>query len=272
MHGEHLVYLYCVTAQPPDLTDLNEAQNRSGKLYMVCEAGLFAVVSRVQAGEFGQAGLRRNLDNLGWVAAETTKHERIIETVMRDHCVIPFRFATLFIADEGLRTLLRAHCEEFTALLERLANKGEWGVKAYCDAKKLRDNVCARDGAISGLDETIRSASSGKAFLLRKKREELAKAILLGTTDQYAERIVGALHDVSFQTRINKVLPAEATNGRGAAILNSVFLVGNEDTPRFLDAVAVLNECHAEDGVVVACSGPWPPYHFCDLAKKVMDE
>jgi hypothetical protein len=261
MHEENLIYLYCMTAQPPDL---NEAGDSSDGLYTVCEAGLWAVVSQVPAAEFGQSGLHRNLEDLGWVTAETTRHERIVEAVMQDRCVIPFRFATLFAAEESLRTLVRAHCEEFTALLEQLDNKAEWGVKAYCNAETLRDRVCTRDAAISSLDETIRSASSGKAFLLRKKREELAKAALAGRTDQYAERIVGALQEVSFQTRINKVLPPAATEGRGAMILNSAFLVGNEDTGNFLEAVAVLNEGHAEDGIVVACSGPWPPYHFCD--------
>ena len=268
MHGEPLTYLYCLTAEPPDLDGIRD---QADDLYSLCEAGLCAVASRVQASEFGPPGLRRNLDDLAWVAAETTEHERIVEAVMQNRCVIPFRFATLFAADENLRTLLRAHCKEFTALLEQLDNKAEWGVKVYCDAEKLREHTCAQDGAISSLDETVRSASSGRAFLLRKKRDELAKAALAGRSDEHARQITGALHEVSFRTRINKVLPPEATEGRGAMILNSAFLVGNEDTHRFLDCVAMLNESHAEDGVVIACSGPWPPYNFCDLAKKVVN-
>lgn len=268
MHEEHLVYLYCVTAQPPDLDGI---QNPFDRLYLVHEAGLCAIASQVSVDEFGATSLRRNLEDLNWIVAETTRHERIVEMVCRDRCAIPFCFATLFTADENLRALLRTHRDEFTSLLGQLNNKAEWGIKAYCEAEKLEDRVCAEDDAISGLNETIRSASSGKAFLLRKKRDALAKTALIDRTDQCALRIVQALREIGLQSRINKVSPSRAVEGHGRMILNSAFLVGHEDTDRFLDAVAALNTRHAEESIAIECSGPWPPYNFCELAKKAVN-
>jgi hypothetical protein len=282
MDGEHLIYLYCVTAQPPDLESVQVSWASSprfeggtpstqglGELHVVREAGLCAVVSQVEAGAFEPSSLRRRLEDLDWVAAETTKHERIVEAVMRDRCVIPFRFAALFHTDENLRTQLRAHCDEFQGLLEELEDKAEWGVKVYCDVPKLRSVLCDQDGSVSGLNEAIRSASPGKAFFLEKKREESAKAALAGRIDRYMEQAVEALQTVSIQTRINKVLPREATKRRDAMILNAAFLVANHDGRAFMDTASALNERYADQSLFVECSGPWPPYNFCDLARKV---
>ena len=264
-HGEYLVYLYCVTEQP---ANLEHAEDQPGQLYVVCEDRLCAVVSRVEANEFAPAALHRNLEDLSWVAAATTKHERVVEAVMQDCCVIPFRFATLFKTDESLRAHLREHHSQLKTLLEQLKDKVEWGVKVYCDIEKLRCRVCAQNGEVSSLDEAMRSASAGKAFLLRKKREEMATVTVMGGIDDYAERTLEAFQRISFQTRISKPLPPDVADERGAMILNSAFLIGKDDTGGFLEVAKVLNESYAGEGLV-ECSGPWPPYNFCDPAKQV---
>jgi hypothetical protein len=263
MDREYLVYLYCVTAEPPDLA---RVEDPPGALYLVRAAGLCAVVSQVEAGQFEPSSLRRHLEDLDWVAAETTGHERIVEAVMRDRSVIPFRFATLFQTDDNLRTQLRTHGAQFKTLLEQLEGKAEWGAKAYCDPEKLGDHIRAGDSSVSELNETIRLAPPGRAFLLGKKREELVKTALAGRVNRYAEQMVEALQAGSFQVRRNNVLPPGATDRPGAMILNAAFLVANHEAPAFREEVNALNERFADTGILVECSGPWPPYNFCDLA------
>ena len=267
MPEEQLVYLYCVTAKPPELEGVGD---RPDALYLVCEAGLHAVVCRVEAREFGESNLRRNLDNLGWVAVETTNHERIIEGIMRDHCVIPFRFATLFKTDDSLRAELRAHGGPFRTLLEQLDDKAEWGVKAYCDFEKLERDVRV-DSTVSSLDEAVCTASPGKAFLLRRKRRESAKAARADKAGWYAEQIVEALQPISVQARTSEVVPQWEAEGYGEMILNAAFLVCNGDARAFVDATSALGERYAGEGIFIECSGPWPPYNFCDPAKAAMD-
>lgn len=264
----HLVYLYCVTAEPPELRLVKDP---SSALDTVCEAGLCAVVSRVDACEFGESNLRRNLDDLSWVAAETTNHERIIEAIMRNHCVIPFRFATLFKTDDSLRSQLRAHGGQFRALLEQVDHKAEWGVKAYCDFDKLERDIHDGESTASGVDQAICSTSPGKAFLLGKKRRETTKAAVADRAGCYAEQIVQALQPVSVQTRTTELMPEGEAEGYGAMILNAAFLVRNGDARAFVDATNALAERYAGTGIFIECSGPWPPYNFCDLAKAAMD-
>jgi hypothetical protein len=264
MDREHLVYLYCVTAGPPDLASV---EDQPDALYLVREAGLCAVVSQVEAGQFEPSSLRRHLEDLDWVAAETMKHERIVEAVMRDRSVIPFRFATLFQTDDNLGTQLRTHCEQFKTLLEQLEGKAEWGVKAYCDLEKLGDHIRAGDSSVSELNETIRLAPPGRAFLLGKKREELVKTALAGRVDRYAEQMVEALQAVSFQVRRNQVLPPATTDRCGTMILNAAVLAANHDPRAFTEGVNALNDRFTDAGLLVECSGPWPPYNFCDPAR-----
>jgi hypothetical protein len=269
MPEEQLVYLFCVTADPPDL---GIADAHRGGLHLIHEAGLHAVVCRVEAGDFDQANLRRNLDDLSWVAAETTKHERIVEAVMRDRCVIPFRFATLFNTGESLRTLMRAQADRFRTLLEQLANKAEWGVKVYCDEEKLSRDIHAQDDTVSSLDEAIHAASPGEAFLLSKERERSMKIALADRTDPYAEPIMQALGEFGVQVRIHDVLPPGATEGYGTMILNAAFLVRNPDARAFVETTNTLSERYADEGLFIECSGPWPPYNFCDPAKAAANE
>lgn len=257
-HGEHLVYLYCVTAQPPSLEG---AGDRPGELYLVCEAGLYAVASRVEAAEFEPSSLRRNIEDLTWLAARTTDHERIVETIMRDRCVIPFRFATLFGDDESLKARLRTHSGQFRTLLQQLEGKSEWGVKVYCDTERLKDSIQTR-GITSDLNEAIRSAGPGRAFLLQKKRQDMARGVLTEAMSQCARRTMEVLGQFSFQTRVNKVLP---TGQRGDMILNSAFLIGNDNVEAFAAATNALSAWYAPESVTVDRTGPWPPYNFCDL-------
>lgn len=268
MDGQPLIYLYCVTAQPPDLASVEQPP---GGLYLVREAGLCAVVSQVEAGQFEPSTLRRNLENLGWVTAETTKHERIVEAVMQDRGVIPFRFATLFHTDDSLRTRLRTHADEFKAILGQLEEKAEWGVKAYCDLEKLTDRLRAGDSSVSEINETIRLAPPGRAFLLGKKREELVKAALAVRVDRYVEEIMGALQAVSVQMRKNKILPPGTTERCGVMILNAAFLVANHDASTFVDVTTAMNARGADPSILVECSGPWPAYNFCDPARTVVN-
>jgi hypothetical protein len=264
MDGQPLIYLYCVTEQPPDLA---QVEHPPGGLYLVRAAGLCAVVSSVEAGQFAPSTLRRNLEDLHWVTAATTQHERIVEAVMRDRCVIPFRFATLFHTDDSLRTRLRTHAADFQTILGQLEGKAEWGVKAYGDLEQLADHIRAEDASVSQINETIRLSPPGRAFLLGRKRAELVKAALAARVDRYAEQTVEALQTLSFQVRRNRVLLPDATDRRGVMLLNAAFLVANHEAPAFVAAAQAVQTRCADPSILVECSGPWPAYNFCDPAK-----
>jgi hypothetical protein len=57
-------------------------------------------------------------------------HERVNETVMREHTVIPMSFGTVFKTREDIIELLRSAAEAFGDVLNKMQNKLEFGLKA----------------------------------------------------------------------------------------------------------------------------------------------
>src|SRR2546425_12037318 len=55
-------------------------------------------------------------------------HERVNETVMREHTVIPMSFGTIFKTREDIVELLRSAAEAFGDVLDKMQNKLEFGL------------------------------------------------------------------------------------------------------------------------------------------------
>ena len=55
-------------------------------------------------------------------------HQRVNETVMQDHTVIPMSFGTVFKTDDDIRELLRSAYDAFTDVLNKMQDKFEFGL------------------------------------------------------------------------------------------------------------------------------------------------
>jgi hypothetical protein len=58
-------------------------------------------------------------------------HERVNETVMHEHTVIPMSFGTIFKTREDIVELLRSAAEAFGDVLNKMQNKLEFGLKVH---------------------------------------------------------------------------------------------------------------------------------------------
>jgi hypothetical protein len=67
---------------------------------------LAAVVGPVSLDEFGEDALRRNLEDLDWVADKARAHDAVISAVAQTGPVIPVRMATVYLDDGRVRKLL----------------------------------------------------------------------------------------------------------------------------------------------------------------------
>ena len=71
-------------------------------------------------------------------------HERVNETVMREHTVIPMSFGTIFKTREDIVELLRSAAEAFGDVLNKMQNKLEFGLKVLWDRDQAIREVEAR--------------------------------------------------------------------------------------------------------------------------------
>ncbi|MBI5287017.1 MAG: GvpL/GvpF family gas vesicle protein, partial [Deltaproteobacteria bacterium] len=73
---------------------------------------------------------------------------------------------------------------------------------------------------------------------------------------------------LSCEARINKLLPKEVTEKEDDMVLNSAFLVDKDKVSEFIHAVDDLKTRYNDKGFDFDCTGPWPPYNFCNLSKE----
>jgi len=265
MTENQLVYLYCVTDREPGIKEIEGTENN---LYFLCHKGLYAAARNVEENEFGEEGLKRNMADFEWVKAKASTHEKIIERVMANTDVIPFKFGTLFNTDDSLKAMLEEYGEEFQAILRKLENKEEWGVKIYCNPEKLKATFTNDEAEILKIEDGIRSSPPGKAFFLEKKKDELIERMLNDKICECGQESFGLLKDLSFEARINKLLPKEVTEREDDMVLNSAFLVDTDEVADFLNMVDTLKMHYEDKGLLIDCTGPWPPYNFCNSKRK----
>jgi hypothetical protein len=94
-------------------------------------AGLTAIVGDVDQPDFGEAALRRNLEDLDWLEQTARAHHAVIEAAARRGPVIPMRLATVYNSDAGVAGTLHERSADFRQALSRVSACSEWGVKGY---------------------------------------------------------------------------------------------------------------------------------------------
>ena len=166
-------------------------------------------------------------------------HARVISDCFKLSTVLPFRFATTFADDDGLRRSVRSNQKHFLANVERLRGKAEMHLKV------LVDDTCPGNSA--------RDMTVGQQYLtsLResasRQRERQSKARALSVQ----------MH------RLFLPLAEEITCKRmesGKMLLDIAHLIDNRCVERYQNkyssATHELKDCRMQ------LSGPWPPYHF----------
>lgn len=250
------LWLYAVTGGPcasalGELRGVADATVRT-----IGDESLTAVVSPVDLAEFGGEALRRNLEDLDWLAATARAHDAVVTAVAgAANAAVPLRLATVCLGEDRVRALLAERRADFTAALELLTGRTEWGVKAYADP----DALAAPD------ESTGSGAGSGTAYLLRRKAALAARETAQREAAAQAERLHTAFARVAVAARRHPPQDPALSGQRDWMVLNGAYLVDDGRSGELADAVdALAGELH---GVRVELTGPWPPYSFVGVGQ-----
>jgi len=186
-------------------------------------------------------------------------HERVNETVMREHTVIPMSFGTVFKTREDIVELLRSAAEAFRDVLNKMQNKLEFGLKVLWDRDQAVREVEAEDEDISRLKKEI-SGQKGPTYFARMQYGRLVDAALHARSERYVAAVLDELRDVSVASRINKPIGDKM-------IMNAAFLISRENESAF-DA-RVKSIAGRFDKLTFKYTGPWPPYNFVNIRLKL---
>jgi hypothetical protein len=186
-------------------------------------------------------------------------HERVNETVMREHTVIPMSFGTIFKTREDIVELLRSAAEAFGDVLNKMQNKLEFGLKVLWDRDQAIREVENEDEDISRLKKEI-SGQKGPTYFARMQYGRLIDSALQARSERYVADILEQLREVSVASRINKPIGDKM-------IMNAAFLISRDQEQAF-DA-KVKSIASKFDKLTFKYTGPWPPYNFVNIRLKL---
>jgi hypothetical protein len=264
--GEVGVYLYglCQSFAAGEPLHSEGVQPGAAVEFLV-QGGLAAVASPVSLESFApeQVEARLKAGGVQWVEEKALAHATVLQELMQRGPVVPVRFGTIFRGRDRLLSLLAAKEEELVSLLERLAGKMEWGVKACCQDEALKEALAREDPEVRSLRERLQHMPPGMAYLQGKKLELLVGDKAQERLPQWAQQVHQAL--------AGACEAAEALEVRGelgskdTVVLNGAYLVPEEGTGRFREELARLGDEFNRQGLRFVVSGPWPPYHFAQF-------
>lgn len=244
-------YLYAIARglDPQALADVPALAG--GRLEVVEHRGLEAVVSSVDLDEYGEEGLRRNLENLPWLEEVARGHDSVVQATATKAPTAPLRLATICLDDDGVRERLDAWHDALEQVLDRVEGRVEWSVKVYARARP------------APAAEAARPAASGAAYLQRKKAENEARQADESSTAAIADEVHESLAARSVAGR--RLPPQDPRlTGRSERMLhNGAYLVEADEDVAFSALVDELATAHPE--VLIETHGPWPPYSFATL-------
>jgi hypothetical protein len=223
---------------------------------VVAAGDLAAVVGTVGLDEYGDVALRRNLEDLDWLAAKARAHDAVISAVARSGPTVPVRMATLYLDDGRVEQQLVSRHDAFDSALRRLSGREELGVKAYADPNGLTAEADGPSEAAGG---------SGTAYLLRRRRQLSSQEEAYRVAAEEAERIHATLMRCAVDGK-RRPAPDRSLSGRTEwTVLNGTYLVDEDAVALFRETVAALDGATAR--ITLEITGPWPPYSFAgDLA------
>ena len=191
--------------------------------------------------------------------ANVLAHERVNETVMRDHTVIPMSFGTVFKTRDDIHELLRSAYDAFKDVLVKMEDKLEFGLKVLWDRELIIKELESDNEDIRRLKGEITS-QKGSTYFARMQYGRLVDAALQQRSEKYVHDIFEALRPVSVASRANKPIGDRM-------IMNAAFLV-RRDKEQDFDAI-VKRIGSTLDKLTFKYTGPWPPYNFVNIRLKL---
>jgi len=241
-------YVYCIIkSEKPILFGPIGMGSEPADVHTVHFKDIAAVVSKMPTG-----GPDPTRDNV-------LAHQRVNETVMQHHTVIPMSFWTVFKTDHDIKELLRAAYDAFSDVLNKMQGKVEFGLKVLWDRDQIIREIEEDEEDIRRLKGEI-SSQKGSTYFARMQYGRLIDAALQARSERYLSEIFQALRDVSVASRSNKAIGDRM-------IMNAAFLVARDAEAAFDARVKDIGQRY--DTLTFKYTGPWPPYNFVNIRLKL---
>jgi hypothetical protein len=247
-------WLYCVAASSDAAVPDGIAGVAGEPIEEVNADQLTAFIGSVPEAEYGLDALRRNLEDLDWLAECAEAHHQVISDIAATRAVTPMRLATICRDARGVADLLGRRAGELRSSIAHVTGRDEWGLKAYLRA------TAADAAAAEPADDSGASASPGTAYLARRRQAVASRQEARLEACSSAERLISAVDSMAVDARDHQLHDASLDQAAADMIVNRSYLVDDREAAEFSAAV---DDLAAEfPGLRVELTGPWPVYSF----------
>ena len=218
-------------------------------VYSIGHRDLRAIVSNTQ--EFIFDPTRENV----------LAHEHVIETVMKQHTIIPMSFGTVFRTDDDIKEVLKSIYASLKDVLRQMEGKEEFGLKVNWDRDKIIDELKRENEDIGNFHRELNKKHLQSTYLARMQLGRMIDKALEERAAEYVRDIYEGLRPICVASRDNKPIGDKM-------IMNAAFLVPKEAEAEFektLNAIAT----KFGDRLNFKFTGPWPPYNFVNIRLKL---
>jgi len=218
--------------------------------------GLWLVVADAPLDRYGEDTINRKLSDLDWVSRAAVVHEAVVESFIDQRAVLPMKLFTIFTSDERALDQVRGDRRRVDAMVKRVANHIEWGVRVTL----VRPGAKAAKSVGLRRPSPTKAARTGMAYLSRKKAQRDAAVELA----EHARETVAELYDrLAARSRLaRRRMASELPAQSGPLLLDGAFLVPRSRATAFRALVTREARRLGRDGYQLTVSGPWPPYTF----------
>jgi hypothetical protein len=261
-----MLYVYAIVAVEPnrDAPPLLSQGLIGNPIWRIGVAEMDAVVSAVAADIFDSAVLRQRFQDVAWTRERIIEHQRVVDSLLADHTVLPLKFCTLFSDRDHLVHAMTRHHRSLKAAVEDIRGALEWGVKMFCDRVRLRtwiESVPAKKPPPAPIPPT----TAGAAFFQRKRQDRCLAQEVETTLRAAAEDSHLRLSGIARAAAAN---PLHATAAHGRAdemVLNGAYLIARDAEERLSAVLRDLSEFYGPRGFTYQQTGPWACYNFTRL-------
>jgi gas vesicle protein GvpL/GvpF len=256
-------YLYGIVAaaHAPAQLDAGISVDPAHGVELLTEGPLAALASKVSMEEFDEERLPERLNDPAWLERKIRAHEQVLERVLADASVVPFRFCTVYRSETELRRFLSERGDDLAGVLRRVDGKVELGVKAFVDRERFAAGLGTHSEEARELESRAAGAEGGRAYLEGRRLDQLIAKEL----ERFAAEVVETSHAhllaAADEGTLGPLRSPEVSGRSDEMLLNGAYLVP-AGGGALEEAVAALARRYAEQGVSFEVTGPWPPYNF----------
>jgi hypothetical protein len=263
--GGELLYLFSIVEPDTEVYRLLErgavpGMTPEAPCFPIQEAGLVAAVSHVPAEIFAEGPLNTLLRDLAAVAPYALRHETVVRTLMAAApALVPVAFGAVYQGAAGVHALLRERADAFRRALDRVRDREEWTITVFRDQAALLRAAEETNEEARALAAAVATATPGRAYLLRRQREQVVAA----AAERLAAHLVGEC--VQRLAAVSAAVRHEAAREPSTdLLLKASFLVPRAAVVRFTAEAERLRAAAASHGLRLTVSGPWAPYSFAE--------